>query len=86
METLLQLHLHDGNNGFSLNVSIPADLTGSIRAIGEDQYVIGGTSGSNDDDGLVEGTLWALSLEHGQEGTLLWQTVLHLHMTQHQTQ
>jgi len=62
----------DGNNGFSLNVSIP-DVSGSIRAVVEDEYVIGGTSGANNPvDTIVLGNLWALSLVKGQEGTLLW--------------
>ena len=36
----------DGNNGFSLNVSTP-DVQGSIRAVVEGEYIIGGTSGNN---------------------------------------
>jgi hypothetical protein len=61
----------DGNNGFSLNVSIP-EVSGSILAIREDEFIIGGTAGSNDEDGIVKGNLWCLSLEPGEEGTLLW--------------
>jgi hypothetical protein len=64
-------HTFDGNEGFSLNVSIPSDLTGSIEAIVEGEYIIGSTSGSNDEEGLVLGTIWTLSLAPGQEGTLL---------------
>jgi hypothetical protein len=62
---------YDGNNGYSLNVSIP-DVQGSIQTVREDQYVIGGTAGSNNEQGITEGNLWALSLERGKEGTLLW--------------
>ena len=62
----------DGNNGFSLNVSIP-DLPGSILAVREGEFIIGGTAGQNDEEALIEGTLWALSLEPGKEGTLLWE-------------
>jgi len=62
---------YDGNNGFSLNVSIP-DVSGSIYAVREDQFVIGGTTGKNNGTHIVEGNLWALSLEKGYEGTLLW--------------
>ncbi len=62
---------YDGNNGFSLNVSIP-NLPGGIRAVREGQYVIGGTGGQNDATAVVDGTLWALSLEQGHEGELLW--------------
>jgi hypothetical protein len=64
--------VYDGNNGFSLNVSIPSDLTGSILEIVEGEYIIGGTAGSNDEEGLEEGTIWAISLAPGTEGTLLW--------------
>jgi hypothetical protein len=64
--------VHDGNQGWPLNVSIPA-LSGSILAVREGQFVIGGTSGTNRvDEPLVLGNLWCLSLERGQEGTLLW--------------
>jgi outer membrane protein assembly factor BamB len=63
---------YDGNNGYSLNVSIPA-VSGSILAIREGEFIIGGTGGANDVDApLVLGNLWCLSLEPGQEGTLLW--------------
>jgi len=62
----------DGNNGYSLNVSIPA-VQGSIRAIREGEYIIGGTSGNNRLGMPLElGNMWALSLKKGQEGTLLW--------------
>jgi outer membrane protein assembly factor BamB len=62
----------DGNNGFSLNVSIPA-VQGDILAVREGEFIIGGTAGANDVDApLVMGNLWCLSLEPGQEGTLLW--------------
>jgi hypothetical protein len=62
----------DGNNGFSLNVSVP-DLPGGIIEVREDQFVIGGTRGKKNSTYLEEGTLWALSLAPGQEGQLLWQ-------------
>ncbi len=62
----------DGNNGFSLNVSVPS-LPGGILAVREGQYIIGGTGGQNDAEAVVDGTLWAISLEEGQEGTKLWQ-------------
>jgi len=62
----------DGNNGFSLNVSIPA-VSGSILAVREGELLIGGTGGANDVDApLVLGNLLCLSLKPGQEGTLLW--------------
>jgi len=62
---------YDGRNGFSLNVSIPA-VQGTIYAVREGQYVIGGTTGQNDARGIIQGNFWALSLKTGQEGTLLW--------------
>jgi hypothetical protein len=62
---------YDGSHGFSLNVSIP-DVSGSIYAVREDQFVIGGTTGKNNGTHIIEGNLWALSLVKGQEGTLLW--------------
>jgi hypothetical protein len=63
---------YDGNNGYSLNVSIP-DVQGSILAVREDEYVIGGTTGSNNpDEPIVKGNFWALSLKPGEEGRLLW--------------
>jgi len=62
----------DGNNGYSLNVSIP-NVQGSLLCVREGEFVIGGTSGNNQiGEPLVPGNLWALSLEPGQEGTLLW--------------
>jgi hypothetical protein len=61
----------DGNNGYSLNVSISA-VSGSVLTIREGEFVIGGSGGKNNPDGLVKGNLWALSLEEGKEGTLLW--------------
>jgi hypothetical protein len=60
-----------GQYGFSLNVSIP-NVQGTILEVREDQYVIGGTAGSNSESGIVQGNLWALSLKTGQEGILLW--------------
>jgi len=62
----------DGNNGYSLNVTIPA-VSGSISAVREGEFIIGGTSGTNQvDEPLELGNLWCLSLKPGQEGTLLW--------------
>jgi hypothetical protein len=63
----------DGIYGYSLNVSIPADLPGSVRAIREGEFIIGGSQGSNDGTTVTPGTMWAISLEAGKEGTLLWQ-------------
>jgi cell division septation protein DedD len=62
---------YDGNNGYSLNVSI-TEVPGSMLAIREGEFIIGGTSGKNNGTYIEEGTLWALSLEPGKEGTRLW--------------
>jgi hypothetical protein len=64
---------YDGNNGYSLNVSLPwSSSAGSIATVREGEYVIGGTAGKNNGTYTSPGTLWALSLKTGQEGTLLW--------------
>ena len=62
---------HDGNIGFSLNVSVPA-LKGGILVVREGEYIMGGTAGSNDETGITKGVMWKLSLEEGNEGTVLW--------------
>ena len=63
----------DGRYGFSLNASIP-DIQGSILAIRQDKYIIGGTSGKNNDTYLLQGNLWCLNLDptKGAIGSLLW--------------
>jgi hypothetical protein len=74
--------VHDGNTGFSLNVSIPASYvegpkntienqTGSVRCVREGEYIIVGTNGINDERGTVQGQMTFLSLEQGNEGTKL---------------
>jgi outer membrane protein assembly factor BamB len=73
--------VHDGNLMYTLNVSIPSLLgtrnaienqTMSIRAVREGEYVIFGTTGSNDERGIVPAEFMAVSLKLGEEGTLLW--------------
>ena len=65
----------DGNNGYSLNVTLP-DMTGagSLITVREGQYVIGGTSGKNNGTYIQKGMLWALNLDpkKGALGSLLW--------------
>ncbi|MCW4006520.1 MAG: hypothetical protein NWF04_08030 [Candidatus Bathyarchaeota archaeon] len=63
----------DGRNGFSLDVQIQ-DMTdaGRVYEVREGEYIIGGTAGKNNGTYIEEGQLWALSLEQGKEGTLLW--------------
>ena len=46
----------DGNNGFSLDVSIPS-LPGRALTIREGEYIIGGTAGKNNGTSITEGTL-----------------------------
>jgi len=66
-------YVHDGNQGFSLNVSISTQVQGSILSVREGEFVIGGTGGSNSETGgIVQGNLWCLSLKEGEEGKLLW--------------
>jgi outer membrane protein assembly factor BamB len=64
-------------------VSIPSLLgtrnavlneTASVRAIREEEYVIFGTAGRNDERGAVKGWLMAVSLKPGQEGQRLWES------------
>ena len=71
----------DGNNGFSMNVSIssimgPANTisnqTGTIRAVRGDKFVIVGTTGVNNEQGVVKGFLRAYSLEQNKWGQVLW--------------
>ena len=65
---------YDGNNGISLNVSIPMVDSTSIRYVKEGEYIIIGNTGSNNGTEIVNGHWWCLSLKSGQEGTLLWDT------------
>jgi len=65
-----------GANAYSVNVSIPADVNGSINFVFDDMLIVS--------DGLGMGgggftfietehfTIWALSLKSGEEGKLLW--------------
>ena len=82
----LGYYVHDGNTGFSLNKSIATanvygprnallNETGSIRCVRDGEYMIIGTQGRNDERGVVQGKMTALSLEYGKEGTKLWDTL-----------
>jgi len=66
-------YVYNGAKGYSLNVSCPA-VQGTIRAVVRDEYVIGGTTGNitTNPGQNTAGNLWAISLEPGKEGTLLW--------------
>jgi hypothetical protein len=66
-------YVHDGNQAYSLNVSISTPVQGSILSVREGEFIIGGTGGSNSEaGGVVQGNLWCLSLKKGEEGKLLW--------------
>lgn len=67
------MFVHDGRNGFSLNVSVP-NVQGNILTVREDLYVIGGIAGKNNGTYLQQGNLWALNLDpdKGAMGSLLW--------------
>ena len=76
---------HDGNDCWSSKVQIPSlrgpsnarlNQTASIRVVREDEYVIFGTDGRNDADGIAPAWFMAVSLVKGQEGTMLWETTL----------
>jgi hypothetical protein len=66
----------DGDNGFTMNVSIPA-VQGTIRQVVytlDNKYVIGGTTGNitTNPGQNTAGNLWCLSLDPSDEGHLLW--------------
>jgi hypothetical protein len=75
--------VHDGNIMWSLNVSIPniqgprnpvSNQTASIRAVREGELIIFGTTGRNDERGVVPAWFMGVSLERGKEGQKLWET------------
>ena len=75
--------VHNGATGFSLNVSIPsilgprnpiANQTGSIQAIRQDEFMIVGTAGQNNERGVVPCWMMSVSLEPGKQGTKLWES------------
>jgi hypothetical protein len=67
---------YDGSHGYSLNVSLAEDpvADATIRAVREGEFVIGGSAGRNNEQGIVQGNLWALNLdpEKGDMGKVLW--------------
>jgi hypothetical protein len=73
--------VYDGNNGYSMNVSVASILgprnsvynqTGSIWWITPGEFVIVGTSGRNDARGVAQGELKAYSLQRPNWGNTLW--------------
>ena len=72
-----QMFVHDGSKGFSLNVTIsPAIGQTTIRTVREDKFIIGGSAGSNNEQGITQGVMWCLNLKPDNNGgitpTLLW--------------
>jgi hypothetical protein len=71
--------VHDGRNGFSLNVSLNGQsgksqpVQGTIRWVREGIDIVGGTAGSNFEGNVVQGNLWTLNLDpaKGPIGSLL---------------
>jgi hypothetical protein len=59
----LGYYVHDGNTGFSLNVSIPNVAGLSVQAIREGDQIIYGVLGQNNEDGQVPGTMLAINLD-----------------------
>jgi outer membrane protein assembly factor BamB len=61
----------DGNNGFSWNITVPKNL-GGINTILSDKII--GTSGlASFQYGVGPYSVWAMSLEPGSMGTILWE-------------
>jgi len=74
---------HDGMDCFMPLAPIPSlrgpinarqNQTASIRAVREGEYVIFGTPGANDGDGIAPAWFFAVSLEPGNIGQKLWET------------
>ena len=76
--------VHNGNVFFSQNFSVPNVIrptntllneTDSIRAIRQDEYMVVGTQGRNDERGIVQGHMMAISLApNSSRGSKLWET------------
>ncbi len=73
--------VHDGRDFYSLNVSIPSpygprntivNQTGSIQSVRQDEYMVIGTAGQNNENGVVPAYSLCVSLEPGKQGTKLW--------------
>jgi hypothetical protein len=69
----------DGNHGYSLNVSIPQDVKGSILAILDDRIIVSDNLPAQTSTAFfgvpITGkpyTVWCLSLKDGEEGSLMW--------------
>jgi outer membrane protein assembly factor BamB len=73
--------VHDGNQMWWQNFSIPniknppstvVNQTGSVRCIREGEYMIVGTTGQNDKNGLVKGWMMNISLAEDNKGSQVW--------------
>ncbi len=68
----------DGRNGYSINVSMPTPINqnlATIRAVRENQFIIGGSAGTNNPGTPVTpGVMWCINLDptKGDIGKLLW--------------
>ncbi len=62
----------DGNNGYSWNITVPANL-GSISKIINGDKILGNNGFGSFRYGTGAYSFWALSLKDGSMGTLLWQ-------------
>jgi hypothetical protein len=65
--------VYDGNNGYSMNVSVESTNGGSIQEVKLGEYVIVGSGGLNDATGITEGFLKAYSLKRPNWGDVLWE-------------
>ena len=75
-----QYAVHDGRQGFSLNVTLDGKdgrslpVQGTIRWVREGIDIVGGTVGTNNGTTIVQGNFWAINLDptKGVVGSLLW--------------
>ncbi len=75
--------VHDGNTMYSQNFSIPTGVygprnsvlneTGTIQCVRQDQYMIIGTQGWNNEQGIAPGWMEAIGLNSTNRGQQLWQ-------------
>ena len=67
-----RLDVYDGNNGFSMNVSVESTMGASIQEVKPNEFVIVGTGGQNDERGVTQGFIKAYSLKQPNWGEVLW--------------
>jgi outer membrane protein assembly factor BamB len=68
--------VHDGNTGYSWNVTLPAGLPGNVL-FAFDNIIFGGTGFGSSGQSVFHDTysIWAINTEQGKEGEVLW----HIH-------